>query len=134
MDRLYLKDPGGLLTPDAVRELAPPLLAAAGARPLELHSHCTIGLAPYVYIEGVRAGFEVVHTACGPLSRGTSQPEVVATVRNLEAAGFVHGLDLEAQAEVARHFAALAAREGRPVGPRRSSTPPTTATSCPAGW
>ena len=30
MDRLYLKDPGGLLTPDAVRELAPSLLAAAG--------------------------------------------------------------------------------------------------------
>ena len=116
MDRLYLKDPGGLLTPDAVRELAPPLLAAAGARPLELHSHCTIGLAPYVYIEGVRAGFQVVHTACGPLSRGTSQPEVVATVRNLEADGASTGLDLEAQEEVARHFAAVAARDGRPVG------------------
>src|SRR6201985_3144853 len=28
MDRLYLKDPGGLLTVDAVRELAPPLLTA----------------------------------------------------------------------------------------------------------
>ena len=30
MDRLYLKDPGGLLTPDAVRELAPHFVAAAG--------------------------------------------------------------------------------------------------------
>ena len=77
MDRLYLKDPGGLLTPDAVRELAPHFLAAAGGRTVELHSHCTIGLAPLVYVEGVDAGFQVVHTAAGPLSRGTSQPEVV---------------------------------------------------------
>src|SRR5919206_257067 len=59
MDRLYLKDPGGLLTPDAVRELAPHFLASAGARPAELHSHCTIGLAPFVYVEGLRAGFHV---------------------------------------------------------------------------
>jgi oxaloacetate decarboxylase (Na+ extruding) subunit alpha len=48
MDRLYLKDPGGLLTPDAVRELAPHFIAAAGGRTVELHSHCTIGLAPLV--------------------------------------------------------------------------------------
>src|SRR4029453_12538713 len=58
MDALYLKDPGGLLTPDAVRELAPHLLRAAGDRPVELHSHCTIGLAPFVYMECLRAGFQ----------------------------------------------------------------------------
>ena len=52
LDRLYLKDPGGLLTPDAVRELAPHFLAAAGDRAVELHSHTTIGLAPLVYVEG----------------------------------------------------------------------------------
>src|SRR6185436_18537982 len=74
MDRLYLKDPGGLLTPDAVRELAPHFIASAGGRTVELHSHCTIGLAPLVYLDGVGAGFQVVHTASGPLSRGTSQP------------------------------------------------------------
>ena len=33
LDRLYLKDPGGLLTPDAVRELAPHFIAAARGRP-----------------------------------------------------------------------------------------------------
>src|SRR6185312_7485047 len=76
MDAFYLKDPGGLLTPDAVRELAPHFVAAAGDRPVELHSHCTIGLAPLVYAEGLRAGFQVLHTAVGPLARGTSNPEV----------------------------------------------------------
>ncbi|HEX3616373.1 MAG TPA: hypothetical protein VHU61_07535 [Solirubrobacteraceae bacterium] len=116
IDRFYLKDPGGLLTPDAVRELAPHFVAAAAGRPLELHSHCTIGLAPYVYVEGVRAGFQVVHTATGPLSRGTSQPELLNTVGNLEAAGFTHALDLDAQSEVTAYFNELAARKGLPAG------------------
>ena len=119
MDRLYLKDPGGLLTVDAVRELAPHFVAAAGERTVELHSHCTIGLAPLVYVEGVRAGFEVVHTASGALSRGTSQPEVNATVRNLEASGYTHGLDLEAQALVSEHFNQLARAKRLPAGAPR---------------
>jgi len=116
IDRLYLKDPGGLLTEDAVRELAPHFLAAAGERQIELHSHCTIGLAPLVYIEGVRAGFHAVHTANGPLARGTSQPETVNTVQNLEAAGYAHGLDVEAQAAVAAFFDELARAKGLPAG------------------
>jgi oxaloacetate decarboxylase (Na+ extruding) subunit alpha len=116
IDRFYLKDPGGLLTPDAVRELAPHFLGAAGDRAVELHSHCTIGLAPLVYVEGVRAGFQVVHTAAGPLSRGTSQPEVFNTVTNIETAGYRHNLDLEAQAEVSDYFDRLAARKGLPAG------------------
>jgi oxaloacetate decarboxylase (Na+ extruding) subunit alpha len=119
MDRLYLKDPGGLLTPDAVRELAPHFVVAAGGRTVELHSHCTIGLAPLVYVDGVDAGFQAVHTAAGPLSRGTSQPEVFSTVRNLEAAGYSHGLDLEAQAEVSAHFNELARAKGLPAGAPR---------------
>jgi len=116
MDRLYLKDPGGLLTPDAVRELAPHFIAAAGGRTVELHSHCTIGLAPLVYVEGVRAGFGAVHTASGPLSRGTSQPEALSTARNLEATGYSHPLDLGAQSVVSDHFDRLAASKRLPAG------------------
>ncbi|MFZ0043993.1 MAG: hypothetical protein WAK93_21970 [Solirubrobacteraceae bacterium] len=119
IDRLYLKDPGGLLTVDAVRELAPPLLTAARGRPLELHSHCTIGLAPQVYLEGVRAGFDTVHTASGALGRGTSQPEALSTARNLEASGYAHGLDLMQQAIVSAHFDELAAAKGLPAGAAR---------------
>jgi oxaloacetate decarboxylase (Na+ extruding) subunit alpha len=116
MDRLYLKDPGGLLTPAAVQELAPPLLRAAGARPVELHSHCTIGLAPFVYMEGLRAGFHVLHTAVSPLARGTSNPAAETTLRNLEAEGFSHRLDLDALQAVSEHFEELGRRKGLPVG------------------
>ena len=127
MDRLYLKDPGGLLTPDAVRELAPHFVKAAAAMPdrsgaertIELHSHCTIGLAPLVYLEGVQAGFQVVHTASGALSRGTSQPEVFSTVRNLEAIGYETRLDLDAQTAVSEHFDQIARAKGLPPGAPR---------------
>jgi oxaloacetate decarboxylase alpha subunit len=116
MDAFYLKDPGGLLTPAAVRELAPHFVAAAGDRPVELHSHCTIGLAPLVYVEGVRAGFQVLHTAVGPLARGTSNPAVETTLRDLEAEGNSHRLDLEALAAMADHFRLIGTSRGLPVG------------------
>jgi oxaloacetate decarboxylase (Na+ extruding) subunit alpha len=116
MDRLYLKDPGGLLTPAAVHELAPHLLRAAGTRAVELHSHCTIGLAPFVYMEGLRAGFQVLHTAVSPLARGTSNPAAETTLRNLEAEGFSHRLDLDALRAVSEHFRELGRRKGLPSG------------------
>jgi oxaloacetate decarboxylase alpha subunit len=116
MDRLYLKDPGGLLTAAAVSELAPHFLRAAGERPIELHSHCTIGLAPFVYMEGLRAGFQVLHTAVAPLARGTSNPAAETTLANLGAEGYGHRLDLDALAAVSEHFRELARQKGLPVG------------------
>jgi len=116
MDCLYLKDPGGLVTVDAVRELAPHFLRAAGERPAELHSHCTIGLAPLVYMEGLRSGFRVLHTAVEPLARGTSNPAAETTLRNLEAGGFSHRLDLDALGAVSGYFGGLAREKGLPVG------------------
>ena len=116
MDRLYLKDPGGLLTQEAVRELAPHFLRAAGKRPVELHSHCTIGLAPFVYVEGLRIGFHVLHTAVAPLARGTSNPAAETTLRDLHAEGFSHRLDLDALAAVSEYFGELAREKGLPVG------------------
>ena len=92
---------------------------AAGERPLELHSHCTIGLAPQVYVEGVRAGFDTVHTAAGPLGRGTSQPEALSTVRNLEAAGYAHPLDLEPGSGWPSTSRQIAAAKGLPAGAPR---------------
>jgi oxaloacetate decarboxylase alpha subunit len=116
MDRLYLKDPGGLLTQEAVRELAPHFLRAAGERTIELHSHCTIGLAPFVYMEGLRAGFRVLHTAVAPLARGTSNPAAETTLRDLEAEGYSHRLDLDALAAVSEHFVSVGRAKGLPFG------------------
>ena len=114
IDRFYLKDPGGLLTTDAVRELGPHF--AATGRTVELHSHCTIGLAPLAYMEGLRAGFDVLHTAVGPAGNGTSQPTAESTLRNLEAEGYGHRIDLAALARVSAYFRELVTEKRLPPG------------------
>ena len=117
VDRLYLKDPGGLVTVERLRELAPLFLGGFGDRgPVELHSHCTISLAPQAYVEGAQLGFAALHTAVSPLANGTSQPAAATTVRNLEAVGLEHRLDLDALRATSDHFAALAERKGLPPG------------------
>jgi len=83
---------------------------------VEIHSHCTIGLAPLVYMEGVQAGFQVLHTAVSPLARGTSNPAAETTLRDLEASGFSHRLNLEALATVSEYFRELALEKGMPLG------------------
>jgi oxaloacetate decarboxylase alpha subunit len=116
IDRLYLKDPGGLLTQVAVRELAPGFIAAFAPRAVELHSHCTIGLGPLAYLEGLRAGIRTLHTAVAPVGNGTSNPPAETTLRNLEAEGFSHRLDLDALEVVSAHFRELAHARGLPLG------------------
>jgi oxaloacetate decarboxylase alpha subunit len=117
IDRFYLKDPGGLLTTDAVRGLAPHFVATG--RTVELHSHCTIGLAPQVYMAGIDAGFHVLHTAVGPAGNGTSQPTAESTLRNLAAEGYEHRLDVDALAQVSDYFRALVREKGLPPGEPR---------------
>jgi hypothetical protein len=90
------------------------LSEAAGERPVEVHSHCTTGLAPLVYLEAVRAGAGAVHTAVRPLACGTSQPSAEMTLHNLAEEGFAHALDEQALARTSEYFAALAARKGLP--------------------
>ena len=114
IDRFYFKDPGGLLTTDAVRELGPHF--AATGRTVELHSHCTIGLAPLAYMEGLRAGFDVLHTAVGPAGNGTSQPTAESTLRNLEAEGYEHALDTAELAAASAYFQTLVRDKGLPAG------------------
>jgi oxaloacetate decarboxylase alpha subunit len=117
VDVLNLKDPGGLLTPDRIRSLAPIFREAAGPElPVEVHSHCTGALAPLVYLEAAELGVDFLCTAAKPLSNGTSQPSVEQTTANLRTRGFTTGLDEEAIARVSSHFREIAARQGLPEG------------------
>jgi oxaloacetate decarboxylase alpha subunit len=116
VDRLYLKDPGGLLDVDRLRALTPGFVDGFAGRPVELHSHCTIGLAPQTYMEAAATGFHTLHTAVEPLAHGTSQPSAASTARNLEALGLGHRLDLDALEATSAHFRALAQRKGLPPG------------------
>jgi oxaloacetate decarboxylase (Na+ extruding) subunit alpha len=114
--RVYLKDPGGLLTSERARTLLPVLRAALGDKPLELHSHCTIGLAPFTYAEAPELGVQTLHTAARPLGNGSSQPAIENVVANLRSKGISIDLDMDAVARISRYFEQLAAAEGLAPG------------------
>ncbi|MGB3764837.1 MAG: pyruvate/oxaloacetate carboxyltransferase [Ornithinimicrobium sp.] len=116
VDAVYLKDPGGLLTPDRTRTLIPELRHAVGAVSLELHSHCTTGLAPEVYVVAAQCGIDVLHTATGALANGTSQPSVTSLVRNLAAVDIDVDIDLAPLEEAERIIGVIARSQGLEPG------------------
>jgi oxaloacetate decarboxylase alpha subunit len=115
-DRVYVKDPAGLLTPDRARTLFPALRAQLGAMPLELHSHTTIGLSPLTYLVAAELGVQTLQTACGPLANGTSLPSAERVVANLRELGHTVNVDDRLLAQAAGYFARLAAAEMLPPG------------------
>jgi oxaloacetate decarboxylase alpha subunit len=116
-DRVYVKDPAGLLTPERARTLFPAVRAAlAGRLPLELHSHCTIGLSPLTYLTAAELGVDVLQVACGPLANGTSLPNAERVVANLRELGHTVDVDDRLLAAASGYFGMLAAAEGLPPG------------------
>ena len=116
VDAVYLKDPGGLLTPERISALVPAIQRELGGKRLELHSHCNTGLAPVCYVDAARLGVHWLHTAVGPLANDTSQPSAENIVRNLRALGLGADLDLDAMERVAIHFRQIAHRHRLPLG------------------
>ena len=115
-DIIYLKDSGGLLTPDRARTVIPAMLAQTGGIPLELHSHCTTGLAPLCYLEAVKAGCRTLHTAIPPLANGSSQPSIFNVMKNLRMLGYEPSVNEQMLPPVSQHFTYIAKREGLPIG------------------
>jgi oxaloacetate decarboxylase alpha subunit len=116
IDALYIKDPGGLLKPSRAQTLIPAVKAAMGGKPLELHSHCTIGLAEHTYMDAPNLGVSALQCASGAAADGTSNPHSARVVANLRALGHEVAVDDEALGRVNRYFTQLAEAEGLPVG------------------
>lgn len=115
-DLLYIKDPSGLLTPERARTLIPAVKQAIGDMPLELHSHCTIGLSQFNYLVGAELGIAALHTAIGPLAHGSSLPCASQTIENLKVHGYEVDADVNAIRQMEQYYHALAKAEGLPVG------------------
>ncbi|QUG92767.1 biotin carboxyl carrier protein (plasmid) [Pseudomonas putida] len=116
IDRVYIKDPSGLLSPQRARTLIPAIRAQLRGKPLELHSHCTIGLAPLTYMEAAELQVDVLQVACGPLANGSSLPSAERVVANLRELGHSVDIDDRALGQVCEYFSRLAKAEGRPSG------------------
>jgi oxaloacetate decarboxylase (Na+ extruding) subunit alpha len=114
--RICLKDPGGLLTPERVRTLAPTVLAAAGNIPVELHSHCTTGLGPLNALEAAQAGIGTLNVGVPPLANGSALPNVFNVAANLRALGHTPVFDEAAVQAASETLTAIAQSEGLPLG------------------
>jgi oxaloacetate decarboxylase alpha subunit len=116
VNRLCLKDPGGLLTPERVQTLVPIMFQNANGIPLEVHTHCTTGLGPLCCLEAVKLGIKIVNTALPPLADGSSNPSLFNVAKNLRALGYKTLIDEELLKPVSEHFTYIAKREGFPIG------------------
>jgi oxaloacetate decarboxylase alpha subunit len=114
--RLCLKDPGGLLTPDATRRLVRVLLREADGIPVEFHTHCNTGLGPVCCLEAIKLGITSINTAIPPLADASSNPSVFNVAMNARALGYHPVIDENELKPVREHFTAIARQHELPVG------------------
>ena len=96
---IVIKDTSGLLSPQATWELVTTLKHAVNL-PVDVHSHCSSGMAPMAYMAAVEAGAEVLDVAISPLAWGTSQPAAESVVAALAGGEYDTGLNLDTMWDV----------------------------------
>ena len=91
---IVIKDTSGLLSPQAAWELVAALKQSVKI-PVDVHSHCSTGMAPMAYMAAVEAGADILDVAMSPLAWGASQPAAESVVAALQGGEYDTGFDLE---------------------------------------
>jgi pyruvate carboxylase subunit B len=102
-DSLCIKDMAGLISPQNTFDLVSALKEEISI-PVDLHSHCTSGMAPMSYLFACEAGVDILDTAFSPFAWGTSQPPTETTVAALRGTPYDTGLDLLLLTEIKKYF------------------------------
>jgi pyruvate carboxylase subunit B len=102
-DSICIKDMAGLITPQNAYDLIRALKKEVNL-PVNLHTHCTSGMAQMSYFHACQAGVDILDTAISPLSGGSSQPATESLVASLQGTSYDTGLDLELLTEIKRYF------------------------------
>ena len=105
-DSLCIKDMAGLILPHDAYDLVASMKEETSI-PVDLHSHCTSGMAPMSFLFGCEAGVDILDTAISPLGWGTSHPPTESMVAALEGTPYETGLDLKLLTEIKRYFEKL---------------------------
>src|SRR3989449_4135397 len=113
---VVVKDTSGLLSPQATWELVTALKGVVKV-PIDVHSHCSSGMAPMAYMAAVEAGAEILDVAMSPLAWGTSQPAVESVVAALKGGEYDTGLDLEKMWDVQHDVEVLKRRHIEHLSP-----------------
>ncbi len=102
-DSICIKDMAGLLMPYEAERLIK-MLKRTVQVPIQLHSHCTSGVAPMTYLKAIDAGCDGIDTALSPLAMGTSQPATEVMFKTLDAAGINVELNESAMTKATEYF------------------------------
>ena len=113
---IVIKDTSGLLSPQATWELVTALKQLVKV-PIDVHSHCSSGMAPMAYMAGVEAGAEILDVAMSPLAWGASQPAAESVVAALEGGEYDTGLELDKMWEVQQEVEELKKRHIEHLSP-----------------
>ena len=108
-DSVCIKDMAGLISPAVSSELVKAIKKKINI-PVNLHSHCSSGMAPLSYQAAASAGGDMLDTAFSAFGWGVSQPPTESIVAALKDTPHDTGLDLEQLYEIGEYFAALSAR------------------------
>jgi len=113
---IVIKDTSGLLSPQATWELVTALKQMVKV-PIDIHSHCSSGMAPMAYMAAVEAGADVLDVAMSPLAWGVSQPAAESVIAALEGGEYDTGLDLDKMWEVQHEIEDLKLRHIEHLSP-----------------
>jgi pyruvate carboxylase subunit B len=102
-DSICIKDMAGLITPQNAYNLIKAIKKEVNL-PVNLHTHCTSGMAQMSYFHACQAGVDILDTAISPLSGGSSQPSTESLVASLQGTAYDTGLDLELLTDIKRYF------------------------------
>ena len=105
-DSICIKDMAGLLLPYAAESLIKAMKETVDL-PIDLHTHCTSGVAPMTYMKAVEAGCDIIDTAMSPFAMGTSQPATEIMVESFKGTPYDTGFDQKLLAEIAEYFRPL---------------------------
>ena len=94
--------------------------------PIELHTHCTSGIAQIMYDRAIKAGVDIIDTAISPFSTGTSQPPTEVFQQILKGTKRDPKLNIEILGEIAEYFKVIKEkyRESGILNPKVMETEP----------
>lgn len=110
-DSICIKDMAGLISPATATDLVKAIKVKTKI-PLDLHSHCSSGMAPLSYYAAALAGVDILDTAFSAFGWGTSQPPTESIAAAFKDTPYDSGLDLELLYEIGEYFATISKKYG----------------------
>jgi oxaloacetate decarboxylase (Na+ extruding) subunit alpha len=104
IDTILLYDTAGVVTKERLSTLLPAIIAKCHGKPVEFHANNLLGLSTRNYLDAIKFGVSIIHTASRPMANGPSVPSTEIMAHNIELLGHTHSLDKSRFAPVAQHM------------------------------